>query len=254
MKFSNSLSILTVLAAIAYLGGAGVHDASAQEPAKASPSASAVPSGSGAPSSSAAKGAPAVPNADSIAARVQAFYDSTRTYQARFEQVYHIEAYNRKKKSVGKVAFQRPGRMSWVYDEPNGNVVVSDGETLKIYEKEKSQIVEQSLGASQYPAVLAFLVGKGNLREMFTLRKLDEKQMNFEGGYVLEGIPKKETTAYTKVIMYIDAETAQVRRMLVIDAQRNRNLFTFSDPVVNTALPATTFSFTAPPGTQVVRP
>jgi len=185
---------------------------------------------------------------------VQAFYDSTRTYQARFEQVYHIEAYNRKKRSVGTVAFQRPGRMSWLYDEPNGNVVVSDGETLKVYEKDKAQVVEQPLGTTQYPAVLAFLVGKGNLREMFNLQRLDEKRMNFEGGYVLEGTPKQATAAYTKVLMYIDAETAQVRRMLVIDAQRNRNLFTFTNPVVNTPLDPSTFSFTAPPGTQVVRP
>jgi outer membrane lipoprotein carrier protein len=193
-------------------------------------------------------------SADAIAARVQGFYDGTRTYQARFEQVYHIEAYNRKKRSAGQVTFQRPGRMNWKYDEPNGNRVVSDGQTLTIYEKDKSQVVEQPLGASQYPAVLSFLVGKGNLREMFNLRKLDEKRMNFEGGYVLEGTPKQATSAYTKVIMYIDADTAQVRRMLVIDAQRNRNLFTFSNPTVNVAVPATTFAFTAPPGTQVVRP
>ena len=193
-------------------------------------------------------------DANAIATRVQAFYDGTRTYQARFEQVYHIEAYNRKKRSAGQVIFQRPGRMSWKYDEPNGNRVVSDGQNLTIYERDKSQVVEQFLGTSQYPAVLSFLVGKGNLREMFHLRKLDEKRMNFEGGWVLEGTPKQATSAYSKVIMYIDAETAQVRRMLVIDAQRNRNLFTFSNPTVNTAVPTGAFVFKPPPGTQVVRP
>lgn len=191
--------------------------------------------------------------ADRIAARVQGFYDNTRTYQARFEQVYHIEAYNRKKRSTGQVTFQRPGRMSWSYDEPNGNRVVSDGQVLKVYERDKAQLVEQPLGTSQYPAVLSFLVGKGDLRKMFNLRRLDEKRMNFEGGYVLEGLPKESTSAYTKVIMYIDAQTAQVRRMLVIDAQRNRNMFTFSNPNVNATLPATTFTFSPPKGTQVVR-
>lgn len=192
-------------------------------------------------------------SADRIAARVQGFYDNTRTYQARFEQVYHIEAYNRKKRSTGNVTFQRPGRMSWAYDEPNGNRVVSDGQLLKVYERDKGQVVEQPLGTSQYPAVLSFLVGKGDLRQMFNLRRLDEKRMNFEGGYVLEGLPKQPNSAYTKVIMYIDAQTAQVRRMLIIDAQRNRNMFTFSSPNVNATLPPATFTFTPPKGTQVVR-
>lgn len=192
-------------------------------------------------------------DSDQIAARVQGFYDSTRTYQARFEQVYHIEAYNRKKRSTGHVTFERPGRMSWKYDEPNGNRVVSDGKLLKVYERDKAQVVEQPLGASQYPAVLSFLVGKGDLRQMFNLRRLDENRMKFEGGYVLEGTPKQPTSAYEKVIMYIDAETAQVRRMLVIDAQRNRNMFTFSNPAVNVSLPANTFAFTPPAGTQIVR-
>jgi outer membrane lipoprotein carrier protein len=192
-------------------------------------------------------------SAQAIATRVQTFYDTTRTFQARFEQVYHIEAYNRKKRSTGDVTFQRPGRMSWKYDDPNGNRVVSDGKLLKVYEQDKSQVVEQPLEASQYPAVLAFLVGKGKLTEMFTLRRLDEKKMNFEGGYVLEGTPKQQTPAYTKVIMYIDAQTAQVRRMLVIDAQRNRNSFTFSSPMVNSPVAPKVFEFTAPAGTQVVR-
>ena len=192
-------------------------------------------------------------SADSIAARVQTFYDSTRTYQARFKQDYYIQAYNRWKHSNGNVVFQRPGRMSWKYDAPNGNRVVSDGQLLKVYEKDKSQMVEQPLGASQYPAVLSFLVGKGDLREMFNLKRLDEKRMKFEGGYVLEGQPKKANAAYTKVIMYIDAETAQVRRMLVLDAQRNRNMFTFSSPSVNLTLPANSFSFNPPKGTQIVR-
>lgn len=193
------------------------------------------------------------PSADQIADRVQKFYDGTVTFQAQFEQVYHIQAYKRHKRSTGRVVFERPGRMSWDYDQPNGNRVVSDGKLLRVYEQDKRQLVEQPLGESQYPAVLSFLIGKGNLKQMFTLNKLDSKTMKFEGGYVLEGTPKQPTSAYNKVIMYIDGDTAQVRRMLIIDAQRNRNLFTFSRVSVNAKLPSSTFAFIPPPGTQIVR-
>lgn len=198
--------------------------------------------------------AAAPPSADQVASRVQAFYNQTRTFQARFQQDYTVKAFNKRKRSVGHVSFERPGKMSWKYDNPNGNRVVSNGSTLKVYEKDNNQMFEQAITESQYPAALAFLMGRGDLRKTFTLRLLDAKRMNFEGGYVLEGTPKSPTPAYQKVLMYVDASTAQVRRMLILDAQGNRNMFTFENPVVNTKIPASEFIFDAPKGTTVVQP
>lgn len=198
--------------------------------------------------------AAAPPSADQVAARVQAFYNQTRTFRARFQQDYTVKAFNKRKRSVGLVSFERPGKMSWKYDSPNGNRVVSNGSTLKVYEKDNNQMFEQGITESQYPAALAFLMGRGDLRKTFTLRLLDAKRMNFEGGYVLEGTPKSPTPAYQKVLMYVDASTAQVRRMLILDAQGNRNMFTFENPVVNTKIPASEFVFDAPKGTTVVQP
>ena len=194
------------------------------------------------------------PTADQVAARVQAFYNQTRTFQARFQQDYTVKAFNKRKSSTGQVTFERPGKMSWKYDSPNGNRVVCNGSTLKVYEKENKQMFEQPIVDSQYPAALAFLMGRGELTKTFELRLLDAKRMNFEGGYVLEGTPKTPTPAYQKVLMYVDASTAQVRRMLILDAQGNRNMFTFENPVVNTAVAAEEFVFDAPEGTTVVHP
>jgi outer membrane lipoprotein carrier protein len=194
------------------------------------------------------------PTADQVAVRVQAFYNQTRTFQANFHQDYTVKAFNKRKRSTGRVAFARPGKMSWTYNQPNGNRVVSNGTVLKVYEKENKQMYEQSLERSQYPAALAFLMGKGDLRKTFNLQLLDSKRMNFEGGYVLEGTPKSPTPAYQKVLMYVDAGTAQVRRMLILDAQGNRNMFTFENPVVNVNLPASEFNFEPPPDTTIVRP
>jgi outer membrane lipoprotein carrier protein len=198
--------------------------------------------------------ASAPPTADQVASRVQAFYNQTRTFQARFQQDYTVKAFNKRKRSTGQVSFERPGKMSWKYDTPNGNRVVSNGSTLKVYEKDNKQMFEQPINDSQYPAALAFLMGRGDLKKTFTLRLLDAKRMNFEGGYVLEGTPKSPTPAYQKVLMYVDASTAQVRRMLILDAQGNRNMFTFDNPVVNTNIPTGEFTFDPPKGTTIVHP
>ena len=196
----------------------------------------------------------APPTADSIALRVQAFYDQTKTFQADFKQEYFIKLHDQRRTSQGKVAFEKPGRMSWKYDQPNGNRVVSDGRVLKVYERENQQMFEQAVDKSQYPAALAFLMGEGELRKSFTLRLLDPTTVKFEGGWVLEGTPKDPTPAYQKVLLYVDAATAQVRRVLILDAQGNRNRFDFDNPQVNTKVAPNEFNFSPPEGTQIVKP
>lgn len=199
----------------------------------------------------AAPAAELTPNA--IADRVQAFYDQAKTYQATFKQRYTIYAYNRTKDSSGSVVFAKPGKMRWTYSN-NGNVVVSDGKQIKIYEKENRQMYLQTVNKTQYPAALSFLMGNGSLRQAFTLDKLDAAKLQFPNGYVLLGTPKDPTPAYQKILFYIDKQTFQVRRVLLIDAQKNRNRFDFESARVNDAVKQTAFQFTPPPGTNTIRP
>jgi outer membrane lipoprotein carrier protein len=78
--------------------------------------------------------------------------------------------------------------------------------------------------------------------------------MNFAGGQVLVGTPKTPSPAYQKVLFYIDGPTSQVRRVLIVDGQGNRNRFDFDNPKVNETIPEGRFKFVPPPGTQVIRP
>jgi outer membrane lipoprotein carrier protein len=190
---------------------------------------------------------------DAIAERVQAFYDGAKTFQANFLQRYTIFAYNKQKESRGRVAFVKPGKMSWRYTT-NGNRVVSDGRVLKVYEAENKQLYQQNVAKSPYPAALSFLLGQGKLKESFVLKKYSAETMKFKGGYVLLAVPREPTPAYQKMLLFIDGQTFQVRRVLLIDAQKNKNLFDFADPIVNVAIPAQEFSFTPPRGTQVIKP
>jgi len=256
----RSFAIVSLLAA----GLFAAHDVAADDkkpdaPKVEPPKASAAPAPSAAPKADdkepvkadAAKGGPA---ADEIAKRVQTFYDTTKTFKASFTQTYTIKVQNVKKTSSGKVVFEKPGKMSWTYDAPNGNRVVSDGKTIKVYEKENEQMFEVPVKNSQYPAALAFLMGTGNLTKDFSFRLLDAAQMKFEGGYVLEGTPKEATPAYQKVLLYVDSQTNQVRRALILDAQGNKNRFDFVTVVVNQAVEKKEFEFTPPPGTKTVKP
>lgn len=186
--------------------------------------------------------------------KVQAFYDKTTSFQSPFTQEYFVKSHNLRKESKGDVTFAKPGKMDWQYANPAGNRVVSDGSVLKVYEAANKQMFEQNVDKSQYPAALSFLVGGGKLDTIFDFQMYPGATMNFPGGDVLVGTPKQATPAYTKVLFYVDTGSAQVRRVLIVDGQGNRNRFDFESPKVNVPVADDRFKFTPPAGTQIIRP
>lgn len=187
-------------------------------------------------------------------ARVQAIYEKVRAFRSRFKQDYWVKAYDQRKKSAGLVVFARPGKMSWTYDEPKGNRVVSDGKLLRVYEEASKQLYEQPVDKSQYPQALGFLTGETKLAETFTFEGNDGAAMSFPGGIVLVATPKQPLATVQKVLLYVDAATHYVRRVLLLDAQGNRNRFDFEDVKLDDALDLREFTFVAPPGTSVIHP
>jgi outer membrane lipoprotein carrier protein len=192
--------------------------------------------------------------AQQVLTKVQNFYDKTTSFSSDFTQEFFVKSHNVKKQSKGKVTFAKPGKMHWEYTEPKDNRVVSDGAVLKVYEAANKQMFEQNVDKSQYPAALSFLVGGGKLADTFNFELYEGAAMNFAGGQVLVGTPKQPSAAYQKVLFYIDGPTSQVRRVLIVDGQGNRNRFDFENPKVNEAIAPDRFKFVPPPGTQVIRP
>lgn len=203
-----------------------------------------------------AQGAPSgpLPSVQDAVANVQNFYNRTQTFQSDFDQHYLAKAYNQTKDSSGHVTFSKPGKMEWVYNNPQGNRIVSDGTTIWVYDASNKQVVQQSVAQSALPSVLSFLSGQGNLANDYNFEIFDGAQMNFPGGYVLVGTPKVANPSVVKVLFYVDKATSQIRRGMVIDGQGNRNRFDFKNPQVNTPVNPAQFKFVAPPGTTVVNP
>lgn len=199
--------------------------------------------------------------ADFVAGRVQAFYDQTRDVQAGFYQTYFNKLYNRYDRSEGRVTFKKPGKMRWDYAQPNGKVIISDGERIQVYEPgdpgQPGQVIDQQMNQSQLPAALSFLMGTARLADDFTFRLLDARQQGFAQGHVLELRPKTPQPTYDRIVFYVDSTPARagvVHRVLIIDAAGNRNRFDFSNLQFNRNVPDTTFRWSPPAGTRRVQP
>jgi outer membrane lipoprotein carrier protein len=105
---------------------------------------------------------------------------------------------------------------------------------------------------SYYQPAFAFL--DEGLAQNFVLGLLNPAVVHAPGMYVLECTPMQSTPAYRKILLYVDGQTSEVRRALVLDAQGNKNRFEFGAPTLNQPVPAGAFKLAVPPGTTVVPP
>jgi outer membrane lipoprotein carrier protein len=216
----------------------------------------------GAPSA-AEDGAPLDPAV--VVGLVQSFYDQTKTLQAEFEQTRYTRLYDRYDRARGKVVFKKPGMMRWDYAEPNGQVFVSDGKKLLIYQppeegEKHGQLIERALEEDQLPSAFSFLIGSGNLEKDFEVRLLEHGDEKFRDGYVLQLIPRKPTSNYEQLVFYVRTLTTGakragiVQRVLIIDSSGNRNRFDFSKIKFNRDVSDKRFKYSPPKGTQRVSP
>lgn len=204
-------------------------------------------------------------SAEEVARLVQSFYDRTQVFEADFEQRQYTRLYDRTEEAKGKVVFKKPGKMRFDYEGENGQVFVSDGKELKIYQppeegEDRGQLIVRRLEEDQLPEVFAFLTGTGNLLEDFEVRLLDEARKEFPQGHVLELRPKRPTPHFERLVFYVTIvehggkRAGIIRRVLILDAAGNRNRFDFKNPRFDRNVPDRTFRYTPPRKTDVVRP
>ena len=198
--------------------------------------------------------APAGPRLDvtTVVDKVQHRYDTATDFRARFTQTLTSATMGRKTNSAGGVMFKKPGRMRWDYDKPERATYVSDGNTLWLYEPDDQQAFKQSLSASQLPAALAFLTGKGKLAAEFDITLVDKSPYASAGEYVLALSPKVAEPQVKSLLFVVDPKTFDVRESVITDGQGNVNDLTFADIKTNTKMPDSEFHWSPPSGTRVI--
>jgi outer membrane lipoprotein carrier protein len=196
--------------------------------------------------------APARLELKAVVAEVQKRYDGASDFRSRFSQTLTSAAMGRKTSSSGEVAFKKPGRMRWDYEKPDKSTYVTDGGVLWLYEPDDKQAFKQELKASQLPAALAFLTGKGKLATEFDISFADKPAYGTASDYVLSLSPKVAEPQVKNILFVVDPKTFDVRESVITDGQGNVNDIVFADIRVNTKIPEAQFKFTPPAGVRVI--
>ncbi|MCS6797357.1 MAG: outer membrane lipoprotein carrier protein LolA [Myxococcota bacterium] len=201
-------------------------------------------------------------DARQVAAAVQSFYEQTRGVRARFHQTYYERLYDRYRRSHGTVLFVKPGRMRWDYAEPRGKVIASDGRLLRYLEPASGGLaascVETEVDEDQLPAAFSFLTGVGRLEQSFSFRLLDRVRHGYPEGFVLELRSLQPSPHFERILLYVPEHQGRaagvVRRVLIVDAEGNRNRFDFSEMQWNPSATDALFRVQPPRGVRCTRP
>ena len=198
-------------------------------------------------------GVAACPGTEESLARVQARYDSIRDLEASFEQtteamllsgtgVVGAEA------SRGKVLLVKPGRMRWSYQEPEPSLVVSNGETLWIYDPSAGQVTRAKIGGGYLAgAALQFLFGSGQLSEVFSATLLGCGPAGVE----IDLVPL-EAASYERLSLTASPKDGLIQETSIVDLFGNRTTIRFSEIVLNESPSLDLFEFEPPPGTELL--
>ena len=181
---------------------------------------------------------------------LQSKYNKISTLSADFTQV-HTSRDQRERRESGSLLLKKPGRMKWDYTDPEEKHFISDGKWLYEYIVAEKSVTRSSIKETgDMRAPFAFLLGQGNLRQEFRRIEFAKESPVKAGNKVLRLLPK-HLQDFDELLIEFDPNGFQIERLSIIEPDRDRSDFIFSNIKENIPAPSAEFTFKAPPGVEV---
>lgn len=173
------------------------------------------------------------------------FFNEVNRYTAFFTQVVLEDGRRPIQESKGRLWIERPNKFRWNYESPKQQIV-SDGERLWIYDEELKQVTVRPLkqGLLDTPAML--LAGRGRVEDQFTVKDLGtENSIAW-----VQLLPKRKDSGVDEV--RLGFESGRLKVFELLDALGQTTRYTLHSGLENQPIDPSRFTFTPPPGTDVV--
>ena len=187
------------------------------------------------------------------------FVKSTKSGRANFSQVVTSPAKQgqaaRAKTSSGSFDFLRPNRFSFVYKKPFEQTIVSDGQTLWLYDADLNQVTARKLAQALSGTPAAVIAAAADIKALqadFDLKAMPEK----EGMQWVLATPKSKEGQLQNISIGFKSgdKGTELAALEILDSFGQRSVMTFSQFEVNPALTAANFQFKPPAGASVTGP
>lgn len=167
-----------------------------------------------------------------------------RTYAADFTQTVFGVRGEILEESEGYVRLDRP-RFKWVVNEPYPQVLVTEGDELKLYDPDLEQLTVRPLEEALEDTPVSLLTRDAvALTESFRIMQIGDSAGS---SFVIE--PTAEDTLYREIILHFGDGTLTGLDILDHLGQRTEIRF---EPRTGVTMDDATFTLEVPPGTDVI--
>lgn len=187
---------------------------------------------------------------DEILSKVEARYGGTG-FSAVFTQKSYLAAMQMTEEANGNAVFKRPGKMKWIYEVPEKQIIVTDGVTLWIYRPEDNQVM-----TGKPDSYLADGKGGSLLSDVRLIRKkfdVTYTGKNANGDHELKLIPKEVNGALIKAGLVVSAQTSDIVKIVYENDSQDKTELNFKDLKFNLNPPDSDFEFKIPEGAHKLK-
>lgn len=183
----------------------------------------------------------------SASSEVEKYLAGLSSWSADFTQTIEDAQGKVLRSASGKFYLQRPGKFRWDYAEPSQQLVLGDGHEIWFYDKDLQQANVRDMDATLASTPAVLLSGTGSVAEQFDIKALPD-----EGGLRwFQLIPKHPGTDFELVRIGFDKD-GELASMFLADKLNQITQLTFTHPVKNPKFIPDLFTFSPPPGVDVI--
>ncbi|MGP0056801.1 MAG: outer membrane lipoprotein chaperone LolA [Steroidobacteraceae bacterium] len=184
--------------------------------------------------------------ASSPAIQVEKYMAGLKAWSADFEQTIDDGHGKVLRSASGKFYLQRPGRFRWDYEQPSEQLILADGKEIWFYDKDLAQANVRDMD-STLASTPAMLLSGGSVGGEFDITELPES-----GGLRwFQLIPKHPETDFQLVRIGFDGH-GELASMFLADKLNQITQLKFTHPIRNPEFAPGLFSFSPPPGVDVI--
>lgn len=180
-------------------------------------------------------------------------YEALDALCARFHQIRRVPLLDQVTESRGRLCHKDPNLFLMSFSDPEGDVVVGDGEHLWIYypSVDPEQVFQQPLEGrgGRFDFYREFLADPGT---RYAATYLESQTIEGHPTHVLRLVPR-ESSPYVEARVWIDRERHLIRKVVITEENESVREVILTRIEVEPDLSPHAFRFTPPEGATVIR-
>jgi len=189
--------------------------------------------------------------AEDIVKKAEESLKKLQSYQARFEQIYVSNTVSIPLEEKGRLLFQKPDRMKWVYEEPEEKVFLTKDGSFEFYVPEDKQMIRGVIQDEGHEGEILFIIsGQKSILESYWVEISGSASEN-QNNYQLRLTPKTEEY-YAYLLLDFDKDDLLLKRIVLFDWAGNKTETSFSRIRTNIRFSKKDFQLDVPADVEII--